>query len=102
MYHPAAPYGRELEYVEIYNSQSVPRDMSRFRLSGQVGYTFPEGTVLAARSRLVVAKEPRFVEAFYGITDVLGPFSDRLSNGGGTIRVRNQMDAAVARWDSAD
>ena len=102
MYHPPAPYGRELEFVEIHNSRPVPRDISRFRLSGQVGYTFPEGTVMAPRSRLVVANDPRFVESFYGVSGAHGPFSDRLSNSGGTVRLRNQMGAVLQEVDYGD
>jgi len=102
MYHPPAPFGREMEYIEIHNSRPVPRDVSRFRLSGQIDYAFPEGTILAPRSRLIVANDPRFVESFYGIGGVLGPFKDRLSNGGGTVRLRNQMDAVLQEVEYDD
>ncbi|MDP6635436.1 MAG: lamin tail domain-containing protein [Phycisphaerae bacterium] len=101
MYNPLDPDGvggidaSALEFIEIYNSEEVANDMSRYELTGEADYVFPEGTVLAGRSYLVVASNPAAVESFYGITDVLGPYDDLLSNTGGTVRLRNQMNAVL-------
>jgi len=102
MYHPPSPYGREMEYVEIGNSETVPRDLSRYRLSGEIDFTFADGTVLGGRERIVVAKDPAFMRSFYGIGNVVGPFSGRLSDGGGVVRLRNQMDAVLGEVEYDD
>jgi regulation of enolase protein 1 (concanavalin A-like superfamily) len=94
MYHPAAaPGGRDLEFVELYNSESVFEDISGFRLSGAVDFVFPSGTILPPGGYLVIAAVPADVEEVYGLTDVLGGYIGRLSNGGETLRLRNRIDA---------
>src|SRR5439155_18687732 len=35
-----------LEYIELFNSLGTPEDISGFRLSGDIDYTFPPGTVI--------------------------------------------------------
>ncbi|MGB2820178.1 MAG: lamin tail domain-containing protein, partial [Phycisphaerae bacterium] len=95
MYHPPEPHGEDLEFIELTNTEPVPNDISRYRLSGEIDFEFPDGTVIGGLERLVVAADPSAVEAFYGITGVLGPLTNRLSNGGGVVRLRNQMDAIL-------
>lgn len=57
MYHPAPREdGRLLEFIEIHNSQAISEDLSGYRISGDVDYKFPEGTMLAAGRFLVVAR----------------------------------------------
>src|SRR3990172_691228 len=59
MYHPLETTdGKNLEFVELFNTEPVDWDISGFRLEGQIGYTFPAGTILAGRSFAVVAAEP--------------------------------------------
>ena len=44
MYHPAKRGdGRELEFIELFNSGATPEDISGYRLSGDVAYTFLPG-----------------------------------------------------------
>lgn len=98
MYHPPARAdGRKLEFIELFNSNPVWEDLSGYRLSGDVDYTFPAGTVLAGGGFLVVAREPEDVRSVYGITNVLGPLAGgkNLPNGSGTMRLRNQSDAIL-------
>jgi len=102
MYHPPAPYQESLEFVEIHNSEPIPHDISGYRLSGEIGYSFPTGTVIGAESLLVIALNPAVVESYYGITNVLGPFEDRLPNGGGTVRLRNRRDSVLVDVEYTD
>ncbi len=96
MYHPTnRPDAKELEFIELYNSQVFPEDLSGFRLTGDVDYTFPFNTTIAAGGYLVVAPVPADVQSVYGITGVLGGFTNRLSNGSGTIRLRNAFGAVL-------
>lgn len=110
MYHPARRAdGRDLEFVEIFNSQSVFQDISGFRLSGALDFTFPEGTVLRAGQFAVVARVPADVRAVYGLTNVYGGYTNRLDNGSGTVRLRSRIGAvlveapyaSVAPWPAA-
>jgi len=101
MYNPVDPDGvggyeaDDFEFIEIYNSEEVPNDLSGYELTGEVDYVFPEGTVIPGRSYLVVAANPAAVEWLHGISGVLGPYDDFLGNDGGTIRLRNQMNAIL-------
>ncbi|MCX8155823.1 MAG: lamin tail domain-containing protein [Verrucomicrobiae bacterium] len=103
MYNPTnRSDGRDLEFLEIYNAQLWPEEIGGFRITGAVEYTFPTGTVIQANSRLVVAAVPADVQAVYGISGVLGPFSGRLQNEGGTLRLRNHLGAVLFEVEYSD
>jgi hypothetical protein len=75
-----------LEFIELYNQLAVNVDMSNWRIAG-VDYNFPEGTVINARSYLVIAKDPG------NYPGALGPFAGTLSNSGETLRLYNNNRA---------
>jgi hypothetical protein len=88
MYAPAPRSdGRDLEFIEIYNSQPWFQDLGGYRLTGSIDFSFSPGTQLAANSFLVVAKAPADLQAVYGITNVLGPYAQDLPGDSGTIRL---------------
>ncbi|HMJ89677.1 MAG TPA: lamin tail domain-containing protein, partial [Candidatus Acidoferrum sp.] len=71
MYHPKSRTdGKELEFIELYNSMSIFEDLSGYRLSGDVGFTFPPGTIMQAGQFIVVAKAAADVSSTYGISGV--------------------------------
>ncbi len=96
MYHPTnRTDGRVLEFVEIYNSQVFAENIGGWRITGTIDFTFPTNTTIAAGGYLVVAPNPADVQAVYGISGVLGGFTDRLSNSEGTLRLRNLGGAVI-------
>ncbi len=99
MYHPTNRVdGRNLEFVEIYNSQPWFEDLSGWRLSGAVDYTFPSNTTLASKGFAVVAASVTDFRAVYTtVPNVFGPFvgSNALQNSSGTLRLRNRAGAVV-------
>ncbi|HXJ76774.1 MAG TPA: lamin tail domain-containing protein, partial [Candidatus Dormibacteraeota bacterium] len=95
-YHPRpAADSNNLEFIELSNSQLWQEDLSGFRLSGAVQFTFPEGTVLAAGSLLVVAADPGALRRIYGITNVLGPVTGKLGNSSEQVRLVNRSGALL-------
>src|SRR5260221_69304 len=103
MYKPAARMdGRNLEYVEIYNSNPFFEDISGYRISGDIDYIFPANTVLQGSAFVVVAAVPADITAVYGITNVAGPYTNSLKKSG-LIRLRNDVDAIYLEvaYDSA-
>lgn len=104
MYHPTNRLdGRNLEYVEIYNSNPWVEDLGGHRLSGDVEFTFPAGTTIPALGYRVIAVRPADLQAVYGLANVLGPLTNStpgnttnvLANGGGTIRLRDELNALL-------
>ncbi|MBI3414365.1 MAG: lamin tail domain-containing protein [Verrucomicrobia bacterium] len=76
MYNPLQRAdGRNLEFIELYNSRLFFEDISGYQLSGDVKYTFPEGTILSARGFIVIALVPGDIQQVYGITNVVGPYA---------------------------
>lgn len=96
LYHPAQRFdGRELEFIELYNSQPWAEDISGWRLSGEVDFVFPEGSLVPGLGFVVVARVPGDVEQEFGITNVAGPWVGNLSNDGGRIRLRKPSNGIV-------
>jgi hypothetical protein len=87
--------GRNLAFIEIFNSDPISEDMSGYRISGDVDYKFSPGTILQPGAFLVVAQSPADMQAVYGISGVHGPYSNLLSRSAGTIRLRNDADAIL-------
>lgn len=103
MYHPAANAdGRRTEFIEIYNSNPFFENIGGWRLTGDVDYTFPSNTIIQGNSFLVVAPVPVDVEVAYGITGVLGGFTNNLPNEGGTLRLRKRSGGIVLEVNYAD
>jgi hypothetical protein len=96
MYHPANRVdGKNLEYLELYNSNPYYEDLSGFRIAGQVEFTFPANTLLAARSYFVVAAAPADIQSVYSTANVIGSYTGLLANRSGTLRLLNREGAAV-------
>jgi len=103
MYHPEPRTdGRNIEFIELFNSEASTADLSGYRITGAVDYTFPPGTSLPARSYLVVAAVPADIQAVYGIANVVGPFTGNLPNSSGLIRLRNSLDAVLLEVEYSD
>lgn len=105
-YNPRAAINetRNLEFVELYNSNPFAEELGGWRLSGEWDFTLPEGTVLGPRSHLVIAADPAALRELHGITNVVGGFTNRLANGGGLLRLRKPSGAVVLEleYDDAD
>ncbi len=88
-YHPASDDHGE-EYVELYNAGDAAVDLSGWRFSDGIEYTFPAGASIPADGYVVVGHDPATVEAVYGIDGVLGPFvSGRLANSGERVAMED-------------
>jgi hypothetical protein len=87
-----------VEFVELYNSDPEPVDLSGWQLAKAVEFTFPAGTEIAPGGYLVAAQDPDAVRAKFGVT-ALGPWVGRLDNQGETLVLR---DAAGQKVDEVD
>ena len=88
MYHPLTNESA-LEWVELHSEMAVDMDISGWSLDSSIHYTFQEGTIITGGGYLVVAISPTDLIAATGLTNVFGPFTGRLANGGEKVELRN-------------
>jgi len=88
MYHPAMNEPG-LEWVELHNQNAVDVDLTGWRLTGGIDYSFAAGTIIRGGGYLIVALSPATLMAASGATNVAGPFEGRLSNNGEELRLRD-------------
>ncbi len=89
------------EFLELYNAGARTVNLTGWRLTGAVDYTFPANTELAPDRYLVVALDASFFEAEFSGVPVHGPFLGRLSNSGETVELRNNLDEPIDRVNYA-
>ena len=107
-YNPAGG-SQEQEYVVLRNRNSVAVDVSGWKLSGQIGYEFPPGTVIPSGGGitgniglLFVARNPwafrqRAIAPKGGQNCLLaGPYSGQLSARGGSLVLEDAAHRVVA------
>jgi hypothetical protein len=80
MYKPAARTdGKNLEYLELYNSNPWFQDISGYQITcADMNYTFPSNTIIPGGGYLVIAAAPSDIESIYVITNVMGPYTGSL------------------------
>ena len=88
MYNPITE-DSAMEFIELQNQLVVDMDISDWRLAGGVEYQFPDGTIVPGRGQIVVAIDPDALESATGLTDVHGPWTGRLANGGEALHLYN-------------
>lgn len=93
---------KNLEFVEIFNSEPWDLNIGGYRISGEIDFLFPKGTEIGGRSYLVVARDPSAIESVYGIENVYGPWQGSLSDGGGRLLLRNTIDGLVQEIEYSD
>lgn len=99
MYHARSRAdGKVLDFVEIYNGNAIFMDLTGWRITGGIDYTFPNGFELGAGQFAVIAADPEAVKEAYGLTSVLGPYENNLSNSDDTLRLRNHVGAIRAEF----
>jgi hypothetical protein len=105
MYHPRLT--NLLEFIELFNAQPYPENLTGWRISGDVDYTFPAGTSIQPGQFLVIARNPVALQSAYpGLSGVLGPWrgasasdpnfsTNALPDDEGTVRLRNKSNAVL-------
>jgi len=88
MYHPTKD-DTSGEWLELYNQMSINMDISNWRITGGIDFRFPTNTTFPANSYLIVAADPQTFKSVNRTANVFGPFTNSLSNGGETLRLRN-------------
>jgi hypothetical protein len=83
------------DWVELWNYGSTPVDISQWILQGEKFnefYMIPNGTVLGADKRVVLARNIEMFKEVYPEVNPLGPFIFRLSGKGQNIRLYDKSN----------
>lgn len=95
MYHPAPRTdGRNVKFIEIYNSEPAIVNIGGYRVTGAVEFTFPEGVFIPATNYAIVAAVPLDIQSLYGLPRVYGPFTNDLPDSG-TLQLLNRQGAVL-------
>jgi hypothetical protein len=86
------------EFIELYNPDAVAAELGGWRLSGAVGFVFPNPTTIPAGGYLLIAEDPATLLSTLAAT-ALGPYTGSLNSEGETIRLRDQNDTVVDEVD---
>lgn len=110
MYNPPdRDDGKNLEFLELYNTTPFTNRLEGYYLTGDVSYAFSASDVIPPFGYLVVAASPSAMQSVYtNLTAVVGPYSGKLPNSSGLIELRKtrpvagQMDALFLDVEYAD
>lgn len=80
-YNPAGENGSDYEFLELTNISEQPFNLSGARFSAGITYTFPQATLLAAGSFLVLAANRTAFQQRYGLVP-FAVYSGKLDNAG--------------------
>jgi hypothetical protein len=84
MYNPISGNGDD-EFVELHNRATYPIDVSAWRFTDGIDFTFPSNTIMAAGAHLAVAKNVNRLRSHYAnlnSTNSVGNFDGNLRNSG--------------------
>lgn len=102
MYKPAPPSdSRNLEFIELFNSNPWFHDVSGYRLDGDVKFRFPPNTTIPAGGFLVIAAAPADLQAIYGLAGVFGPYTNSLKTSG-KIELKDETGALLLETEYSD
>jgi hypothetical protein len=96
MYHPASENVLE-EFIEFFNKGAGAVDLTGWRLSAGVQFTFPAVSIPASGYLVVCADVATFTNKYPGVANVVGNWTGFLNNGDEDIDLD---DAAGRRVDS--
>jgi hypothetical protein len=99
MYHPDTECEEE-EFIELYNRNATdPVNLSGWRFSEGVYYTFPAGTILPPHGYVVVCGNLTAFNSYYCTPTItlLGPWTGHLTNNGEDIVLVNSVGTRIDR-----
>ena len=99
--HYNPPVTQDAEWIELHNQMAVNVDISGWKFTNGVEYTFPQGSIINAGANLIIAKLPAH-SSWSGFTGILGPYTGLLSNSGETIELRNSTNRLMDRISYGD
>lgn len=95
MYHP--PGDRDdLQFIELFNRSSTAVDLSGWKFTQGIEFTFPRGFILSSQGYTVLCRNLRAFQAFYGHeVPVAGVFQGKLSHNGEQLQFADAQSKPV-------
>ncbi|MBO7655518.1 MAG: lamin tail domain-containing protein, partial [Kiritimatiellae bacterium] len=85
--------GKDLRFIEIFNSNPYPHRIGGHTLSGSMTYTFPTNAILPAKGYIVIAASAADIRSVYAITNVVQAVTCDESLLPGTVTLTDEMGA---------
>ncbi len=85
--------GDNYEFIELYNSGNEALDISGYKLSGEVDFTFPINSLIISKSFIVIANDKTLFENLE--VQVFNWDGENLSNLFGNIILSNSLDEEI-------
>ena len=108
MYSPRGEIQKRFEFIELFNENPDPLDLSGYMICDGVSFVFPEGTWMEGLSFLVVCADEEMIQGTYGIRNTVGDWAwegesgNSLSNGGEDIEICNPGGRTILRVEYND
>jgi hypothetical protein len=93
MYNPASGNNAD-EYIELHNTTDSDINIGNWFITAGAGNNIGSGTILPARGYVLISPSPTQTLATYGKSTV-ATYAGQLSNGGGTITLRDAVNNVV-------
>ncbi|HON07202.1 MAG TPA: lamin tail domain-containing protein, partial [Verrucomicrobiota bacterium] len=105
-YGNSGGYSSSLEFIELYNANPWPEEISGYSIDGSVKYKFGSNIWVSGGGFVIVARNPNLIKQTYGITNVFGPWDDAVNNGlpgdKGKIRLLSEIGAVYLEVNYSD
>lgn len=96
-YNPEDNTSQE-EFIELYNTGPTAVDLSNWKFSDGIEFTFAAGQQIAAGGYLVISQSPATILAEFGVNSI-GPYVGGLSSDGELLELRNAQNVVVDQVD---
>lgn len=96
-YNPPSPEGRDLEFVELFNSGNTVISLGGWKLAGGISFEFPPGSSISPAGHVVVCRDRNLLAARFNLqeADLLGNFDGSLDNDGDEVLLLDAVNAVA-------
>ncbi|MDA7862350.1 lamin tail domain-containing protein [Akkermansiaceae bacterium] len=86
------------EFIELYNASDDDIDLSGYRFTDGISFTFPDSTTLNSGDYLLFAQDPASITSAFG-EDSLGPWMGQLKNSGERVVLEDSAGNVIDEVD---